>query len=244
LKDRRHDSYLGALYAELRRHGIKVIDVTDELHDDRFDKRGASFPKGDVHWSPAAALTAAKHVHKELRRATPWKSLARDKTIVERTTTVDAAGESMKVRWVGTKSGEFIEPIQPTPGAVPIVVVGDANALVYHQAGWPARFDGRSPAGFADQLAFEFGTAVEVRAQPGMNWKRAPEQFRPGSSEAVKAVVWCLAASTFLEDSSAPAAARTRQPARQGPRPRTTPSGADSGGLRLRDETPLEMREQ
>ena len=123
LKDRRYDSYLQALYGELLRNGVRVIDVADELHDDRFDNRGNAFPKGDSHWSPRAAQTAAAQVYKELKRVGSLKSLPRDKTIIERQVKLAAAGESMRARMVGMKSGDVIERIPPAPGRAVVVLV-------------------------------------------------------------------------------------------------------------------------
>ncbi|MGI8601843.1 MAG: alginate O-acetyltransferase AlgX-related protein [Verrucomicrobiales bacterium] len=256
VKDGRFDSYLQSLYSDLKRSGVRVVDMTKELRGSRSDGYGDAFPKLDFNWSPRAAELAARRLYKELKRSA--KTIARDKSITSSTDTITAAGQSLRARTVGTKSGKGIAALPaPMPGTAPIVLVCDANGLVYHFPNLPRGFKGEPKAGLPDQLAREFGAPVEVRGEAGLRWKSASSRFTPGSSEAAKLVVWCFSAVDFLKD-GAPA---TLSPPRENeggrrvaasrptpaPRPassRRPPGSRSTGGLRLRDDPGVDVRAQ
>jgi alginate O-acetyltransferase complex protein AlgJ len=245
LKNRRYDTYLHGIYSELERNGVRVVDVTEDLRDHRLAMAGAMYPRAALQWSPMAAEIAAQRIYKQLKRTAPVNGMAKDKTIISRVQTLSAAGETMRVRVVGTKSGNGLASLPPpAPGTAPVVLVCDANGLAYHQPN-----GGEPKAGLADQLAIEFGVPVETRGESNLGWTSASAKFAPGSSGAAKVVVWCLSAVDFLKDSSAPASpplARSPRGRSQGSRASTSapPLPAPSGSLRLRDDPGLDVRPQ
>ncbi len=243
IKARRYDSQLQAFYAELRKAGVTVVDVTDDLIDDRYAKKGGSFPKKDARWSPLAATTAAEDIRKAVKRSPLLKELAPDKAIVSQAAVVAGAEENFSTRVVGTKEGDTLKPLpQPKKGEAPILLVGDGNATVFHTANQPAGFRTQPGAGLPEQLAAEFAAPVEVRAESSVGWKDAVAEFAPGKKNP-KLVVWAFSAGEILKDpkASAPAAVPAAKPVRRSSRPSVpTPSGS---GLQLREDPGLEMRE-
>lgn len=245
LKDRRYDSYLQALYAELEQAGVRVVDVTKALRSGRSAREASSYPRTGVVWSPAAAAATARAVHAASRRTEAVKSLVRDTTIVSRMTVLTQNGERFKARSVGWAQGDRMVPATVSGEGAPIVIIGDEHAAAH-------RADGVN-ASLADQVSLAFGAPVETRATPGFGWRQAAA-FTPSKDSPTKLVVWCFSAAGFLE---APAAA----PKKQSVRPRRTTSARPSGGggeprpapeprpgpspgagLQLRDDPGLEAR--
>jgi hypothetical protein len=237
LKDRRYDSYLQGLYAELQKAGVRVVDTTKALRSDRFDKNAASFPKTGVIWSPAAAATTARAVHAAAKKTPAAKAVTRDTTIVSRDTALTQNGETFRARSVGWAQGDRLIPATVAKEGAPIVVIGDEHAAAH-------RTDGVN-ASLMDQLSLAFGAPVELQGAPGLGWKEAA-QFALPKDSPTKIVVWCFSGAQFLDVPEAPKKqARPRRP---------TPRSADSGGerrvapanpgagLRLRDDPALEAR--
>ena len=237
VKDRRYDSYLQALYAELEKSGVRVADVTKALRSDRFDKGAGSFPRTGVLWSPAAVAASARAVHTATRKTEAAKAIARDKTIVSRDSALTQNGETFKARSVGWAQGDRLVPATVAKEGAPIMVIGDEHAGVHRSGG--------VNASLADQLSFLFGTPVDTRATAGLSWKEAAD-FTPAKDSPTKVVVWCLSAAQFLDAPAAPKKpARPRRPAPRAedtgdalPAPRPTPGA----GLQLRDDPGLEGR--
>lgn len=232
IRDRRHDSYLRALYTELEKNGVRVADATAGVRSARFAKKGASFPRAGTELSPIGVTEVAEAVHKAVRRSEVVKQLAADKTITSVPFTLSAAGESFVGKQVGKKVGEALEPVKPGEGGPVIVVVGDRHALAYN----------KERAGLADQLTLLFGASAETRGDKTLGWKQAPERFSPGKKNAeTKLVVWAFSAADFLQD---PSAVKTAVPRRK-PTARVTSSPVLTpapGGLQLRDNAGLDVR--
>lgn len=241
-KDRRYDSYLQALYAELEQAGVRVVDVTKALRSGRSAREASTYPRTGVVWSPAAAAATARAVHAASRRTEAVKSLVRDTTIVSRLTALTQNGERFKARSVGWAQGDRMVPATVAGEGAPIVIIGDEHAAAH-------RVDGVN-ASLADQVSLAFGTPVETRATPGFGWRQAAA-FTPSKDSPTKLVVWCFSASGFLED---PAAAPKKQPVRPRrtttarpsgggePRPAPEPRTGSGAGLQLRDDPGLEAR--
>lgn len=235
VKDRRYDSYLQALYAELEKAGVRVADVTKALRSNRFDKNAASFPRTGLTWSPAAAAASARAVHAAARRTAAAKSIARDKTIVARDSALTQNGETFKAKSVGWAQGDRLVPATVAKEGAAIVVVGDDHAAAHRTES--------VNASLADQLSLAFGTAVETRATPQLGWKEATG-FMPAKDSPTKLVIWCFSAAQLLDPPPPPpkkaATSSRRPPSRSGPAPRPI---VDPGtGLRLRDDPGLEGR--
>ncbi len=122
--------------------------------------------------------------------------------------------------------------VPEAPGASPIVVVGDANALAWHANGYPSGYKGSPRAGISDQLAALVGGPVELKATDATGWRNASAAVNPGTG-AAKAIVWCFSAVDFLRDPSAPvrpAAESGTAGGRSTPRPRRESQPSPSGG--------------
>lgn len=238
LKDRRYDSYLQALYAELEKAGVRVADTTKTLRSNRFDKYGASFPKAGLIWSPAAAATSARAIHTKVRKTEAAKTIARDKTIVSRDSALTQNGETFKARSVGWAQGDRLVPATVATTGAPIVVIGDEHAPAH-------RSDGIN-ASLADQLSLAFGAPVDTRATAGLGWKQASEAWNPAEGAPTKLVVWCFSAAQFLEAPAIVAKKPSRPAARRNTRSADLPAprpATDSGSaLQLRDDPGLEGR--
>ncbi|MFN0129355.1 MAG: alginate O-acetyltransferase AlgX-related protein [Verrucomicrobiales bacterium] len=236
VKNRRYDSYLQSLYAELEKAGVRVADVTKGLRSDRFDKNAASFPRSGLTWSPAAAAASARAVHAAARSTAAAKSIARDKTIVARDSALAQNGETFKAKSVGWAQGDRLVPATVAKEGAVIVVVGDDHAAAHRTES--------VNASLADQLSLAFGTAVETRATPRLGWKEATA-FSPTKDGPTKLVVWCFSAAQLLDPPPPPpkkAASSSRRPtSRPGPAPR--PITDPGTGLRLRDDPGLEGRQ-
>jgi len=241
LKDRRYDSYLQALYAELGKAGVRVVDATKPLRSNRFDRHAATFPKSGLLWSPAAASTTARAVHAAVRRTPAAKAITRDTTIVGRDSALNQNGDSFKARSVGWAQGDRLVPATFGKDGAPILVIGDEHAAAH-------RSDSVH-ASLADQLSLAFGAAAETRSSPGLGWKEAAA-ITPAADSATKVVVWCFSAALWFDP---PAAAKkpATAPSRRAPsRPTRSdewapPAGVRPGtGLRLRDDPGLEPRSE
>jgi len=236
LKDRRYDSYLQSVYADLHKAGVFVADTTKALRSDRFDRNAASFPKAGVLWSPAAAATTARSVFGTVRKSAAAKAIARDKTIVSRTSALTQNGETFKVQSVGWAQGDQLVPATVPKDGAPVVVLGDDHSSAHRTGG--------VNASLADALSLAFGAAVDTRSATGTGWKEAIE-FTPAQNSATKVVVWCFSSASFLEAPAPPKkpSARPRRPSSRAddggtPAPRSVPGT----GLKLRDDPGLDAR--
>ena len=236
IKNRQYDTYLQGLYKELSKAGVTVLDMTDDLRDDRLTKAGPMFPMSDGLWTGLAARSVAGEVFSKVRKNPGIRQWAKDPTILSEDVSFGFRSEMLTLRGVGKKEGTGLVPVPEAPGKSPIVVVGDANALAWHANGYPAGYKGSPRAGFSDQLAVLVGGPVELKASEGTGWRNASAQVNPGSG-AAKAIVWCFSAIDLLRDPSAPvrpAAGESTGAGRAAPRPRREPDlPRPGGGLNL-----------
>lgn len=242
VKDKRFDSYLQALYAELAKAGVQVVDVTKPLRSDRFDRNAASFPKAGTVWSPAAAGTAAEAIYKSVKRTDAAKGLTRDKTITSKKVGVAQNGETFNTLSVDRdEGGTLVAAAAPKEGA-PVLVVGDANAAAYRTPG--------QTAGLGDRLSLAFGVPVETRSEASLGWKSAAGKFTPKKDGATRLVVWSFSATDFLgEPAAAPSAKPSGRPVRRSPGAGSASEPSDpaspppnGAALKLRDDPGVSVR--
>lgn len=190
-------------YAALRAKGVNVLDMTDRF----FEKRDAGEPlycKQDSHWSsPAMALTA-EAVAKTLRER-EWAKSLKPNEFTAKPLKIDMRGdladttaptEPVTLRQVVNNKGKTIPP----DSASPIVLIGDSHCLVFH-AGGDMHAVG---AGFADQLALELKSPVDVIGIRGSGARPARVALARRARESEwlagkKIVIWCFAAREFTE---------------------------------------------
>ena len=236
VKDRRYDSYLQAVYADLKKAGVAVADTTKALRADRFDRNAASFPKAGVIWSPAAAATTARSVFSTVRKSAAAKAIPKDKTIVSRASALTQNGETFKVHSVGWAQGDQLVPAAVPKDGAPVVVIGDEHSAAHRAGG--------VNASLADGLSLAFGAPVDTQAAAGIGWKEAID-FTPAPNSGTKVVVWCFSSASFL-DTPAPPKKTTARPRRPAARPdddgMPAPRSAPGAGLKLRDDPGLDAR--
>ena len=203
----RLDAQHQAFYDVLRSNGVKVVDWVPEFLAARGDTQ--LYCKQDTHWSGQACVLAAKLLAKELQSRSWSGGVAK---FIDETKTVELAGdlwrelgakapakESLPLRFVGTRNGATLKPVEPDR-ASPVILLGDSHSLIFH-AGDDMQARG---AGLPDQLAFELGFAVDVIAVRGSGatparvnlLRRARE---PGYLDKKKVIIWCFGAREFTE---------------------------------------------
>lgn len=207
----RLDVHHQEFYRILREKGIMVIDPAAELMPHRFDKQGAMYCKTDTHWSGIGCVRIAGLLAKELKDR-PWMKHVEkiqfgfeNKSIIIEGDLLRGlrgdnrpAPETLSLRFVGTKTGSGIEPIEPDP-ASPVLLMADSHGLVFH-SGSEMYAKG---AGLADQLAFELGFAVDLIAKRGSGVTPARiDLYRRGRKDAnylaaKKVIIWCFSAREF-----------------------------------------------
>jgi alginate O-acetyltransferase complex protein AlgJ len=201
-------------YALLRRNGVQVLDLTDELIAHRDDKDGATYCKQDSHWSGTGCVLAARRIAAEIK-GNPWLKDAPRLVLASEVRTVPIEGdlrqalpgdkpemEKISLRFVGVKTGADLAPPEPDR-ASPVVLLGDSHTLVFHSGGDMLA----TGAGLADQLALELGFAVDLIGVRGsgatparvnlLRQARAKEDYLSRK----KLVIWCFAAREFTESS-------------------------------------------
>jgi alginate O-acetyltransferase complex protein AlgJ len=208
----RLDPNLQAFYTLLRKKGVRVLDLTSEFLTHRSGANGAVFCKQDTHWSGKACVLAAQRIA-AMEKSRPWMKAIPKRKLAAQWKTVPISGdlradlganapakESLPLRFVGTKSGGRIAPVE-TSRASPVLLLGDSHTLVFHAGGDMLA----TGAGLADQLAYEFGFPVDLIGVRGSGATPARiSLFRhvrsnPSYLKGKKLVIWCLTAREFTE---------------------------------------------
>lgn len=208
----RLDSDDQAFYALLKTKGIKVLDLTPFFLANRFHPDGALYCKQDSHWSGNACVLAAREIAGKLRTMpgftnnTPqaltnaWQTIEITGDLWQALDDEKPAQERVRVRRVGRKTGNSLEPVEPDQKSS-VILLGDSHNLVFH-AGGDMQTTG---AGLADQLALELGQPVDLVAVRGSGATPARinllrrAQKTPGYWAGKKIVIWCFAAREFTE---------------------------------------------
>lgn len=204
----RIDAADAAFYQRLREEGIEVLDLQPLF-------AGASEPASQVchtdsHWSGEGAVAAARAIAERVR-ARPWYAELAHRKLESEVREVEIRGdlvglvgepeparERLPLRFVGTRSGDGLLPVEPSRES-PVLLLADSHGLVFH-AGGDMHAQG---AGLPDQLALELGLAVDLLAVRGSG--ATPSRMglarRPGGLDGKRLVVWVLSAREFTEAS-------------------------------------------
>jgi alginate O-acetyltransferase complex protein AlgJ len=189
-----------AFYAELRRRGIDVLDLTPAFSGNN-DQRGPVYCKTDSHWSGVGCSLAAQGIAQEIRKHLPeqprnqyqteWKNISITGDLAALTgEATKPAAEQISIRQV---SG----PVGPDAKS-PVLVIGDSHTLVFHEFL-------AERAGLIDQLAAELGFPVDLIGTRGSGATPVRvSMYRRSRSDPEflakkKVVVWCFAAREFTE---------------------------------------------
>ena len=202
----RMDPDLQTFYAELRKQGVTVVDVTDAMLAARKDDAtlGPVSCEQDSHWSPRGQQILAEAIRKEIGDQAwirPHKSLFRQDPeeltytgdLVSLMSGMEGHRSSTRITRV-TEDGEIVKP-DPTS---PVILLADSHGLIF-SAGGDMHTTG---AGLGEQLAHELGMPIDIMARKGSGagvrrdlakrFIRTPEQ-----AQGRKVLIYCFAARTF-----------------------------------------------
>jgi alginate O-acetyltransferase complex protein AlgJ len=197
------------LLGRLRAEGVTAIDLTPRFLANRHHERGPLFVPSDTHWTPVAAVLAARAVAEELTdrpwyEAVPRLQLHRRWTAHEhfgghfrqlrdRAGVTDLVANPISLRKIKVRSPDGAIRLELRNPDAPVVVIGDSNTIWWRQLS----------AAFPHQLAAELGFAVDVLSTTGgganetrLNLRRTLEA-EPGYLEGKRAVIWCFSARSF-----------------------------------------------
>lgn len=199
-------------YQILSSNGIQVIDLGPEYTASR-SATNEFYCRTDTHWSGFGCVRAAQRMAERIKTMDWYESVPKHDFVAEwRTRTIDGdlrravpgeaapAKETISIRFVGRKSGDELQPVDPDPLS-PVLVMADSHGLVFH-AGGDMHGIG---AGLADQLSYELGFPVALIAMRGSGATPPRESlFRkarknPEFLNTKKVVVWCFTAREFTE---------------------------------------------
>jgi alginate O-acetyltransferase complex protein AlgJ len=208
----RLDVHHQAFYEILRESGVEVLDLTPLFLSNREQGDGHLYCQQDTHWSGIGTVLAAEEIADSVRTESWFEAVPRT-TFRDEWETVEIAGdlwralakpslvkEQLSLRFVGTDSEGALTSVESDPSS-PVVLLGDSHTLVFH-AGGDMHAEG---AGLADQLALEFGFAVDLVGVRGSGAtaarinllrraQRAPEYWANK-----RLVIWCFAARELTE---------------------------------------------
>lgn len=197
----RLDIHHQAFYDLLREKGVKVLDLTPLFLSNREDPNGHMYCQQDTHWSGTATVLAAEEIANSVRTElgvrpkttfqSAWKNVEITGDLWTALDDPSRAKENLPLRFVGS------EPDTSSP----VILLGDSHTLVFH-AGGDMHAEG---AGLADQLALEFGFAVDLVGVRGSGATAARinllrrAQAKPEYWVNKKMVIWVFAAREFTE---------------------------------------------
>ncbi len=191
---------LAALYAELARHGVAVLDLLPLLRAAREREGEPLYCRTDTHWSPrgiavVAAAIAERVGHLEWLAAVPRREVRASRD--ELTIAGDLRrllpeprppAERLPATLFTDSGGAPLAPWRESP----VLLLGDSHALVFHAGGELHARGG----GLADHLAAAWGFPVDLVAVRGSGGTPARVNLlRRGDGLAGKRlVVWVFAA--------------------------------------------------
>ena len=177
----------------LRKAGVEVIDLFDEF----VASKEPAFCLRDSHWNGTGLKIAADRITEKIRA-----------DILE-TSKFEAKEETIEIEGDlgGGKEPVTLTAVSPfdkdASRASPVLVIGDSNALVFHEGGdMHARHSGLS-----DLLALRLGTSVDLLAVRGSGATAARVSLarraraNPEWMENKRVVIWVFAARELTESS-------------------------------------------
>ncbi len=195
-------------YRLLRGEGIQVLDLSELFRQHRLDEQGAPYCRTDSHWSGNGCVLAARAIAGIIgdgaaatsNLESAWSEIEIRGDLSLMPGGGGAPPETIRIRRVGRRAGDVLEPAAPD-AAGPVILLGDSHNLIFH-AGGDMHAAG---AGLPDQLALELGRPVELIAVRGSGatparvnlYRRAARN--PDYWRNRRWVVWCFAAREFTE---------------------------------------------
>ena len=192
-------------YSLLRKKGVAVLDITDELLNLRSDGKsgGSLYCKTDSHWSPLTCELTARAIVEHLK-GRPWM-LAAKQTFQTETKTVSFRGDLAKAR--GAEMSETFsvraaaDDAKTVDSSSPVLLMGDSHCLVFHAGDDMLGTN----FGLVDQLAIELGMPIDllgIRGSGATTARVSLMQRTKGDSNYLagkKLVIWCFSVREFTE---------------------------------------------
>ena len=190
--------------AEMRRHGVEIIDATDVLWQAR--ESAATYLRLDTHWTPQGMALVADEVAKSLPGLA--RSEARfeveEQEVRHHGDLYDMLGlapglpallpeETVTVqRVVDADTGLPLEP----DTTAPVTLLGDSFTNIY-SVDWMGWGD---HAGLGEQIGLRLGMPVDIIAlnDGGVNTARATLARRPDPLDGKQVVIWQFAARDLV----------------------------------------------
>ncbi len=213
----RMDTQFQAFCKMLQGYGVNVVDLYPALVSDRFDVKGPIYCKTDAHWSGLACIKTAKLLA-DVIKTRPWykdmkkcsyefedrKITIRGDLLRNMKTGPKPPPETLRLRFVGTRDGNRLQPVEEDPDS-PVIVLADSHGLVFHMGGDMFA----KGAGFVDQLALELGFPIDLYSTRGsaatvvrVDLYRALKkklQQDPNYLQRKKLVIWCFSVRELTE---------------------------------------------
>ena len=201
------DPALAAVYDELRKGGVDVLDLAPTFRKERAGEHGPVFCKTDTHWSGAGCVLAAQEIAREVNAklglatgapaktyASAWKEISIDGDLGGM---LDAGAKKPGMEKIAVR--QLADTVAPNPDS-PVLLLGDSHTLVFHDFL-------AERAGLLDQLAAELGfppDRIGIRGSGATQvridlYRRSLKE--PGYLAKKKVVVWCFTAREFTEAS-------------------------------------------
>lgn len=198
------DKAAAALYDQLKKAGIDVLDLTAAFRAEVAKGADPGYCRTDSHFTPRFCELTAAELAKTCQAALPdLAKTAGPTTAVETTITITgdlaAAGDSetLKSRQISQQGGGLIEPAERSP----VLLLGDSHCLIFHAGGDMLA----SGTGLSDHLTAVLGTApAVVGVRGGGATASRVNLYRKAAKDkaflpATKIVLWCLAARDLTQ---------------------------------------------
>jgi alginate O-acetyltransferase complex protein AlgJ len=209
----RFDKYHHEFYDLLRKNGIDVLDMTTEFLAARAGGGAPLYCQTDTHWSGRACVLTARRIAQLVRDRPSLAAVPKSK-FREEWKRIPILGdltpiregqaptyETLPLRFVSDDGASKYDPYPAQNEGSPIVLLGDSHDLVF-SIGEDMHTKG---AGLPEQLAYEIGIAVDLKAVRGSGATPARtlmlQAARKDASYLAgkKLVIWCFSAREFTE---------------------------------------------
>jgi hypothetical protein len=200
---------LGELYADLRKAGVDVLDLTDEFVSNRDSEHGPVYCATDTHWSGLGCVLAAKVIAQQVGGlvgrgagkgfAEKWEEAVIKGDLLELPgkPASRVPHEKLWVRRVTREGGGVVK----ADASSPVLLLGDSHTLVFGEL----LCEG---AGLVEQLGYELGLVPDLIGLRGAGSTEVRARLlRRGMKEegylrSKKVVIWCFSAREFSEADS------------------------------------------
>ncbi len=202
----RVDHVLQEFYQTLRKSGVNVLDLTDEMIAHRDGPEGPMYCRQDTHFSPRAAKFIANRIKATIADQ-PWLAAVTKNSyaVKEQQLTLNgdlwaSLGDAALPRecvTIEVVTDENNAPVQPWRES-PVLLLGDSHNLIY-SVGEDMQATG---AGLPDHLAKVLGFPVDLVGIRGSGATPARVSLlrRRDKLAGKKLIIWCFTVREFTED--------------------------------------------